>query len=52
MPHFAAIQMTSTTDIERNLNEAEFLLIQASQRGVSSLAVLPEMFPSLGDAGI
>jgi nitrilase len=42
----AAIQMTSIDNIEANLNTAAALLAQAAQQG-ASIAVLPEMFPTL-----
>jgi nitrilase len=43
----AAIQMTSGMDVAQNLAQAGQLLEQAAQRG-ALLAVLPEMFPLLG----
>lgn len=43
----AAIQMTSGMDLTENLAQAGQLLEQAAQRG-ALLAVLPEMFPLLG----
>lgn len=43
----AAVQLTSTTDRERNLRAAERLLAEAAGRG-AELVVLPELFPCLG----
>lgn len=43
----AAIQMTSTPDVDKNLEEAHFLLEKAAKEG-AKLAVLPEMFPFVG----
>lgn len=44
----AAIQMTSGIDLKSNLEMAKALLAQAASEG-ASLAVLPEMFPLLGN---
>ncbi|HEY9182510.1 MAG TPA: nitrilase-related carbon-nitrogen hydrolase, partial [Gammaproteobacteria bacterium] len=43
----AAIQMTSTRDVQANLREADRLLEEAAHRG-AKLAVLPENFSFLG----
>ncbi|MGF1479539.1 MAG: carbon-nitrogen hydrolase family protein [Cyanophyceae cyanobacterium] len=43
----AAVQMTSTPDLEKNLNEAEELVELAVRRG-AELVGLPENFPFLG----
>ena len=47
MPIAAAVQMTSSPDVEENLRSARELLERASQRG-ASLAALPENFPIMG----
>jgi predicted amidohydrolase len=47
----AAIQMTSTSDRQHNLDTAERLLRVAAAEG-ARLAVLPEMFNVLGDAAV
>ncbi|MFN3360232.1 MAG: carbon-nitrogen hydrolase family protein [Pseudanabaenaceae cyanobacterium] len=44
----AAVQMTSTPDLERNLSQAEDLIQLAVNRG-AELVALPENFPFLGD---
>ncbi len=44
MPKVAAIQMTSTSDVQHNFYVVEKLLQEAADLGVK-LAVLPEMFP-------
>lgn len=43
----AAIQMTSTLDVDKNLEDAHFLVNQAAKEG-AKLVVLPEMFPFFG----
>lgn len=48
MPKIAALQMTSTDDLQANLTQAEHLLVQAQQAG-AELAVLPEVFAFYGD---
>lgn len=47
MTKAAVIQMTSTTDVQRNLDAAEVLLAQAAGEG-AVLAVLPENFVIMG----
>jgi predicted amidohydrolase len=47
MPKAAVIQMTSSTDVQRNLDAAGALLKQAAQQG-AVLAVLPENFVLMG----
>lgn len=47
MPIAAAVQMSSTGNVEENLTQAEQLIKEASARG-ARLVVLPEMFPLLG----
>jgi predicted amidohydrolase len=44
----AAIQMTSTDDVEQNLDNAHRLIRDAANRG-ASLIVLPELFTVLGE---
>tara|TARA_B100000029_G_scaffold159313_1_gene154974 strand:- start:1180 stop:1986 length:807 start_codon:yes stop_codon:yes gene_type:complete len=44
----AAVQMTSTEDVDANLDRAEALAGQAISRG-ASLVVLPELFTALGE---
>jgi deaminated glutathione amidase len=46
-PTVAAIQMTSGMDVHENLAQAKRLLEEAAAKG-AQLAVLPEMFPLLG----
>lgn len=48
MNKIAALQMTSTDDLQANLAQAEALLLQAQQAG-AKLAVLPEVFAFYGD---
>lgn len=45
----AAVQMTSTTSVEKNLQTAEKLLCEAKQSG-ADLAVLPEYFCLMGQS--
>lgn len=47
LPRVAAVQMTSTADVERNLETARRLVREAAADG-ASLIVLPECFVSLG----
>jgi len=47
MPQIAAIQMTSTPDLKRNLEMAAFFIKQAAING-ANLVVLPENFPLMG----
>ncbi|PJD90774.1 MAG: hypothetical protein CK424_08920 [Legionella sp.] len=47
MKKVAAIQMCSTSNIDENLTQAHLLLEQAAASG-AVLAVLPEMFPKIG----
>jgi predicted amidohydrolase len=44
----AAIQMTSGTDVQKNLQQAEHLIKQAAQQG-AQLIVLPENFVFMGE---
>ena len=44
----AAVQMTSTDDVEKNLDDAGRLVRHAAQQG-ASLIVLPELFTVLGE---
>ena len=46
-PIAAAVQMTSTDDIDNNLANAQRLIRQAAARN-ASLVVLPELFTVLG----
>jgi len=47
MPLASAIQMTSTADVQHNLNTAADLIRKAAKIG-AKLVVLPEMFPIMG----
>ncbi len=47
MPHIAAIQMTSTNDVEINLQTAARFIAQAAAQGATLIA-LPEMFVIFG----
>jgi predicted amidohydrolase len=51
MPLITAIQMTSTTSVQDNLATAARLIAEAAA-AKSSIAVLPEMFPLMGDTHI
>lgn len=48
MSKVAAIQMCSSSTVEKNLDSASRLIHEAAQNG-ASLAVLPEMFPIFGN---
>lgn len=48
MSKFAAIQMTSTTNLDKNLNYAEALIKEASDNQ-AKIIVLPEMFAIVGN---
>ncbi len=49
MPRVAAIQMTSTADLQKNLRTAKKLIEQAAAQG-AQLAVLPENFALMGNS--